>query len=395
MNRLALLLLAPAIIAAPAAAQPMDPNMPGMNMSAAKPKSAVKHPVRKRAARSPVKVPSAHPGHDMSQMRGMAMPTSPAKPSSHAGHDMSTMPGMAMPASPAAANPHAAHDMSAMPGMSKPGTPAMPGMDMSGSAAGGHDMAAMGPPPVADNPAPAPPAPSDHAAERFYDPAAMAAARQQLRLEHGDGTYSMVMANIAEYKARSGGGGYRWEGQAWFGGDINRFVVTSEGDGARRGGLTAGEVQGLYSHAIGPYFNLQAGVRHDFRPRSSRTFATVGVQGLAPYWFDVQGALFLSDHGELLGRAEASYDLRFTQHLILQPRIELNLAAQETPEIQSGSGLSDASLDLRLRYEITREFAPYVGVSYQRRFGKTADYARLAGERAEATSLVFGIRSFF
>jgi copper resistance protein B len=395
MSRLALLLLLPAIIASPAAAQPMDPNMAGMTMSATKPKPAVKHAVLKRAARSSLKAPSAHTGHDMSQMPGMAMPTSPAKPSSHAGHDMSAMPGMIMPASPTAAGPHAEHDMSSMPGMSKPGTPAMPGMDMSGSATGRHDMAAMGPPSVADNPNPAPPEPSDHAAERFYDPAAMAAARQQLRFEHGGATYSMVMANIAEYQARSGGGGYRWEGQAWFGGDINRFVVTTEGEGARRGGVTAGEVQGLYSHAIGPYFDLQAGVRHDFRPGPSRNFATVGVQGLAPYWFDVQGALFLSDHGELLGRAEASYDLRFTQRLILQPRVELNLAAQDTREIQSGSGLSDASLDLRLRYEVTREFAPYVGVSYQRRFGKTADYARLAGERAEATSLVFGIRSFF
>ena len=394
MNRLALLLLLPAIIAAPAAAQPMDPNMPGMNMSAAKPKPAVKHPGRKRAAGSSVKAPSAGTGHDMSQMPGMATPTSPALPRSHAGHDMSAMPGMTMPASPLAGNPHAEHDMSTMPGMSKPGTPAMPGMDMSGSATASHDMAATGPPPVAANPAPAPPAPSDHAAERFYDPAAMAAARQQLRLEHGGGTYSMVMANIAEYQARSGGG-YRWEGQAWFGGDINRFVVTTEGEGARRGGVTAGEVQALYSHAIGPYFDVRAGVRQDFRPRPSRTYATVGLQGLAPNWLDVQGALFLSNKGELLGRAEASYDLRFTQRLILQPRVELNLAAQNTPEIQSGSGLSEAALDLRLRYEITREFAPYIGVSYQRRFGKTADYVRLAGERAEATSLVVGIRSFF
>jgi copper resistance protein B len=384
MNRLALLLLLPAIIAAPAVAQPMDPNMAGMNMSAAKAKPAVKHPIRKRAGRSTVKPAAAHTGHDMSNMPGMAMPAAPVQAGAHAGHDMSAMPGMTMPPAPPAADPTAEHDMSAMPGM-----------DMSGSADGGHDMAAMGPPAVSDNPAPSPPAPTDHAGESFYDPTAMAAARRQLRREHGGGSYSMVMGNIAEYQARSGGGGYRWEGQAWFGGDINRFVVTTEGEGARRGGVTAGEVQGLYSRAIGPYFDLRAGVRHDFRPNPSRTFATVGVEGLAPYWFDVQGALFLSDHGELLGRAEASYDLRFTQRLILQPRIELNLAAQDTPQIQSGSGLSDASIDLRLRYEITRQFAPYVGVSYQRRFGKTADYARLAGERAEDTSLVFGIRSFF
>jgi copper resistance protein B len=360
MNRLALLGMASVLLAGPVAAQPMDPNMPGMSMPAAKPK-----PPAKAKARSP-KAPPATP---------------PA-----VRHDMSSMPGMAMPA-PGASGTSGA---SGATGAAGPASPAMPGMVMPG-----EDMAAMGAPPLAALQTPPPPAPTDHAADRDYDPAAMAAAREQLRREHGGDSYSLVMANIAEYQAHAGGGGYRWEGQAWFGGDINRFVVTSEGEGARRGGVSAGEVQVLYSHAIGPYFDVQAGVRQDFKPGPSRTYATVGFQGLAPYWFDVQGALFLSDRGELLGRAEASYDLRVTQRLILQPRIELNLAAQNTPEIQSGSGVSDAALDLRLRYEITRQFAPYVGVSYDRRFGKAADYRRLAGEGTKTTSLVVGIRTWF
>jgi copper resistance protein B len=121
------------------------------------------------------------------------------------------------------------------------------------------------------------------------------------------------MATIAEYQSD---GGYRWDGQAWIGGDIDRFVVRTEGEGGHR--LDAAEVQGLYSHALGPYFDLQAGVRQDFGP-GSRTYATAGVEGVLPYWFDVQAAIFLSDRGEVLGRLEGLYDLRLTQRLILQP----------------------------------------------------------------------------
>lgn len=395
MNRTALLLLLlPMVWAAPAAAQPMDPNMPGMNMSAAKAKPAAKHTTHKRLSR---KAPAAaNAGHDMSKMPGMAMPAAPAQTGPHAGHDMSAMPGTAMPAGPAKTGPSGGHDMSAMPGMTKRGTAAMPGMDMPGSVGvAGHDMAAMGPPPLAETQQPPPRAPADHAAERFYDPADMAAARQQLRREHGGETYSMVMANIAEYQAHSGGGGYRWEGQAWFGGDINRLLLTSEGQGARRDGLDAAEVQALYARAIGPYFNLLAGVRQDFKPTPRRTYATLGVEGLAPYRFDVLGEVFLSNQGELLVRAEGSYDLRLTQRLVLQPRAELNFAAQDTRETGIGSGLSDAALDLRLRYEIRKDFAPYIGVSYDKQFGRTADYARTAGQKPGRTSLVVGIRAWF
>jgi len=237
-----------------------------------------------------------------------------------------------------------------------------------------------------------PPAPSDHAAETLYDPGAMAAARRQLALEHGGGTYSMVMANIAEHDA--GGDGYRWEGQAWFGGDIDRFVVKSEGEGGRDG-VDRAEVQGLFSRALGPYFNVQAGIRQDLRPRPARTYATVGFEGLAPYWFEVSGALFLSNKGDLLGRLESYYDQRITQRVILQPRVELNLAAQDVRETGTAAGLSDAELALRLRYEVTRQFAPYVGVSYDRKFGAAADFARRAGERAEETRVVVGVRAWF
>ena len=122
------------------------------------------------------------------------------------------------------------------------------------------------------------------------------------------------------------------------------------------------EAQALYSHAIDPYFNLQAGLRYDFRPNPSRVYATVGVEGLAPSFFELEGALFLSNKGELMARAEGYYDQRITQRLILQPRAELNFAAQSSSDIGVGSGLSDAEVGVRLRYDIRREFAPYIGV---------------------------------
>lgn len=240
-----------------------------------------------------------------------------------------------------------------------------------------------------------PPIPTDRAADRYFDPAEMQMARAHLEHGHGDEVFSLVMLNLAEYQAREGEDGYRWEGEARIGGDINRLVIKSEGEGGSHSGVDAAEVQALYSRAITPYFDLQAGLRQDFEPGPDRTYATVGVEGVAPYWFDVAAAAFVSDHGDVLGRFEGTYDLRLTQRLILQPRIETNLAAQDVPENGIGAGLSNAELGLRLRYEITRQFAPYVGVSYDRKFGATADYARAEGEDPSVGSVVFGVRAWF
>ena len=376
MSRLVLIGLLPLVLAAPAApaaAQTMDHSMmPGMAMPAAK-ASAKPEPAEK-AVPKPSPKPAADP---------------------HAGHDMSAMaPAAAATPDPPAADPHAGHDMSTM----APGS--MPGMvmrDQPAAQAGmpqmaGHDMSAMAQPEIPKSPPP--PAPTDHAADRFFSPLAMAAARAQLTREHGAMPLSTVMVNLAEYQARSGADGYRWEGQAWFGGDINRLVVKTEGEGVRREGVESAEVQALYSRAVGVYTDLQAGVRQDVEPYG-RTYATVGFESLLPYWFDVEGAAFLSTKGDVLARLEGTYDLRLTNRLILQPRAELNFAAQNTPETRTGSGLSNAELGLRLRYEIRREFAPYIGVSWDRKAGKTADYARARGEDAEATSLVVGIKAFF
>ncbi len=295
----------------------------------------------------------------------------------HEGHQMP-------PASPPPAPKPAAKPAPA-PAPAPAATPeAMPAMD-------GMDHGAMEEEVGAEPP---PPPPADHAADGVFDPAAMVRAREQLQAEHGGGTISKVMLNLGEVQVRDGETGYRWAGEAWIGGDLNRFVVKTEGEGVD-GDLGAAEVQALYSRAVGPYFDLQVGLRQDFEPTPRRTYFTVGFEGLAPYWFDIEGAAFLSTKGDLSARFEGSYDLRLTQRWILQPRAEVNLAAQDVPEIGVGSGVSNVELGLRLRYEVRRAFAPYVGLSFERKVGGTADFARALGEDTEATSVVFGLRAWF
>lgn len=304
----------------------------------------------------------------------------------HEGH---AMPGMAMPS---AKPPSAAPDIPAKPvactpehaamGHCQPTTAPSPQTE----AAGTDLPAGNGPPPAA---------PPVNYADRIYGPAAMTSVRAGMYHEHGGMRFAQVMLNLAEVQVRDGRDGYRWDGEAWFGGDRDRLVIKSEGRGAFDRSVDDAEVQALYSRAIGPYFNLQGGVRYDLRPNPSRSHTTIGVEGLAPYWFEVEGAVFLSDRGEVLARAEAWYDQRITQRLILQPRGEVNLAAQDVPENGIGSGISDLELGLRLRYELAREFAPYVGVSWDRKLGDSARFARTAGDDASDVSLVAGVRFWF
>ena len=247
--------------------------------------------------------------------------------------------------------------------------------------------------PAGDAPAPAPPA--DWYADRIYPKGEMEHSRHMMMAENGAQRVGFISLNLAEYQARKGRDGFRWEGEAWYGGDINRLTLKSEGETAFGEGIESGEAQALYSRAIGPYFNAQAGVRQDFGEGPDRTYATVGFEGLAPYWFEVEGALFLSNKGDLLARLEGSYDQRITQRLILQPMAEVNFSGRDVPESGIGSGLSDVELGLRLRYEIVREFAPYVGVEWTRKFGDTARFARAAGEDRSGASFVMGVKAWF
>lgn len=317
----------------------------------------------------------------------------PAKPQAGAPEDSSCTPEHAK----------MGHCTPAAPAM-RPPAPAAPGCPPEHAAMGhctpaaqAHDeakAAATGTALPAGN-APAPAAPEPNYADRVWGREAMAPARAAMRNEHGGGTFSLIMLDLAEYQVRDGRDGYHWSGEAWFGGDIDRLVLKAEGEGAFGERVESAEVQALYSRAIGPYFNLQAGIRHDIRPNPSRTYASIGFEGLAPYWFEVEGALFLSDRGDLLGRIGGYYDQRITQRLILQPRGEINLAAQDMPANRVGAGVSDIELGLRLRYEIVREFAPYLGVAWERKLGTTADFARADGEDPSSTRIVLGVRAWF
>lgn len=421
---------APLAIAAPAEAQSMQGmNMPGMNMPGMHhpaPAPQTRRPARRAvpprpAARRQAQRPPAaratarpaqrrapvrrqaqpHAGHDMSSMPGMQAPAAAASATAqqHQGHDMSSMPGMNMPAQ--SATPPAGHDMHNMPGMQMPAQGTAPAHDMSQMPGmqmpAGHDMSTMTPAGTdlpAGNEAP-PPIPADRAADQAYPAMEMAHARRHLERMHGGGNFYQLMFNLAEYRVQSGRDSYHWDAEAWYGGDINRLFLKSEGEGAFGEGVERAEVQALLSHAIGPYFNLQGGVRYDFQPGPSRAYAAIGIEGLAPRFFEVEGFLFLSDKGDLLARAEGYYDQRITQRLILQPRAELNFAGQDMPENRIGAGLSDAELGLRLRYDIRREFAPYLGVVYERAFGDTARFRRLAGEDAGGFRFVMGVRTWF
>lgn len=246
------------------------------------------------------------------------------------------------------------------------------------------------PPPAAARAAPA------HAADLLYDPAVMAAARKQLLAENGDIRSTAVFIDSLEAGFGDGADTYSWSAQGWTGGDINRFWWKTEGDGEFDGKLHEVEVQALYSRAIAPFWDVQAGVRQDFRPDGKdTTHLTVGLIGVAPYWFEIGAAAFLSTEGDLTARIEAEYDQRLTQKWILQPALELALSASDIPELEIGSGVTSVTAGLRLRYEIRKEFAPYVGLEWSRSLGDTADYAKARGGDPEDTRFVVGVKAWF
>jgi len=187
----------------------------------------------------------------------------------------------------------------------------------------------------------------------------------------------------------------RWDGQAWYGGDVNRVWLKTEGETARSGRVEGAEVQLLYSRLLSYYWDIQAGIRYDIRPKPDRFYGVIGLQGLAPGMFEVDVQGFVSERGDLSARAEVSYDAYITQRLVLQPNVEANFALQEVEELGIGAGINDVEAGLRLRYEFTREVAPYVGVSYERKLGDTARFARNEGEDVGGWQLVTGIRLFF
>ncbi|RED47774.1 copper resistance protein B [Aestuariispira insulae] len=205
----------------------------------------------------------------------------------------------------------------------------------------------------------------------------------------------LIQAEEFEYRYGEDQDSLNWDIQGWVGTDENKAWLKTEGEKILGGDLESAQAQLLYSRNISDFFDLQAGLRQDFKPEPERTFAVLGFQGLAPQWFEVNLASFLSDDGDLSARVEAEYELLLTQKLVLQPSLEVNAAFQEVPNQELGSGFNDLELGLRLRYEIEREFAPYAGLQWERKLGETADMARAEGEEVSATALVAGISFWF
>ena len=318
-------------------------------------------------------------------------PPPPGQDDPHTGHTM------APPVAPSPPDPHAGH---AVPAVTEAAPPPRGQTDPHAGHATGEPAANPPSPPVAPPPPEALQAPA-YAADQVYGTGEMTKAREEVRRESGDLRNWRLLFDQLEVSLQGGRDGYVWDdAQFWYGGDIDKLWIKSQGEGEFGGRLESAEVQALWSHAIDPWFDLQAGVRYDFEPDPSRGYLVVGVQGLAPYWFEVDGALFLSNKGDLSGRVEVEYDQRITQRLILQPRVETEFAFQDVPEIGIGSGLSTAELGLRLRYEIfparaPAVIAPYVGVQYERAFGDTADFRRAAGDRVGGWSFIMGVRTWF
>lgn len=210
---------------------------------------------------------------------------------------------------------------------------------------------------------------------------------------HDSPFMSYVLFDQLEWQG-SGSGGVNLENTSWFGGDINRLWVRAEGE-SEDGRMENASVEGLWGHSFSRWWDFVAGVRQDFRPGDPQTWAAVGIQGLAPYWFEVEATGYVGAGGRTSARFEAEYDLLLTNRLILQPLVELEMYGKRDPERGIGAGLSSIESGLRLRYEFRREFAPYIGVTWDRKLFGTADFARAEGEEVGATRIAFGLRTWF
>lgn len=254
-----------------------------------------------------------------------------------------------------------------------------------------------------DDEAPAPPAGPPpkaafsgprHAADARFDPAVMADARRQLRSGHGGMRSFGLLVDRLEAPIGDAASDYAWEAQGWYGADTDRIRVKTEGEGTLEA-LETAELQALWSHAVTPWFDVQAGVRYDWRPEPDRGYLVLGVQGLLPYLLEFDAAAFVSEEGDASARIEAQYDLLVTQRFVLQPRAEVEFTLRDVPELAVGSGIGRVELGLRFRYEVAPELAPYAGIHWERRLGETADFARRAGASTNDLFMVAGVNFWF
>ncbi|WP_404368672.1 copper resistance protein B [Sphingomonas sp. MMS24-J45] len=290
----------------------------------------------------------------------------------------------------ALAQDHHAHQMPSVPAATPAPAAPMPAMEP-----GDPAVVSTSPGPELETPPPpeagkGPP----RAADAIWGADAMRASRAELQRMHG--AFPLAWFQLDRLEARVGDGrdGYLWDAQGYYGGPTTRLWVKSEGEGRFGGRVQDAEFQALYARAIAPFFDVQAGVRQDVAGPNT-TYAVLGIQGLAPYMFELDAAAFLSHRGDLTVRIEAELDQRITQRLIVQPRAELNLAAQDVPQLGVGAGVDTFAVGVRLRYEIAREFAPYIGVEQQWRTGAGARFARATGDTPRSTRLLLGVRAWF
>jgi copper resistance protein B len=276
------------------------------------------------------------------------------------------------------------------PGMSGMDHGSMQGMDH-GSAQGMDDGSMSGmtmgpmqggsPPPDARDP--------DYSAGVGYGPAGGIHEAMDDNAPH-----TMLLIDQLEAFHGKDGNGQQWDIEGWYGNDYNKLWLRTEGE--RSGGkLEDGAIEAFWSHTIATFWNTQLGVRTDAGEGPNRQWAAFGIQGLAPYWFELEATGYVGPAGRTAARFRAEYELFLTQRLILQPEFEANAYGKDDPARRMGSGLSDASLGLRLRYEFHRQFAPYLGVVWSRRFGGTADFARQDGQGLFDRQWVAGIRIWF
>lgn len=271
------------------------------------------------------------------------------------------------------------------------------GMDGSNMDHSGMDHASMGHQAGANQDLPATAEP--HEPIPVVTPADRAAAFQDLdeHLMHGESIHSYwALDRLEVWDADEDGTGVAWEAMGWVGSDLNRLWLRSEGE--RVGGSTeSADVEVLYGRAIARWWDAVAGVRHDlgFGGGPSRSYAALGVIGLAPYMFEVSATAYLGESGQVGIGAEAEYEMLFTNRLIGQWLVEGEAWSKDDPEVGIGSGLSTVEAGFRLRYEFHRQFAPYVGVVWERAYGGTADQRRAQSGDIDDTRIVAGVRIWF
>ena len=219
-------------------------------------------------------------------------------------------------------------------------------------------------------------------------------SRMMMNMMEMDDTKRFAKVIVDQFEWRGGANAFVWDAQGWYGGDYNKLWAKTEGERARAS-TDAARAELFWDRIVARWWSLQAGARHDFGEGPTRNWAAIGIEGIAPYWFDVEATAYVGEGGRTAARIKTEYDLLFSQRLIMQPEAEVNLYGKEDRERNIGSGLSDLELSLRLRYEIRREVAPYIGVTLVKRFGATASLARAAGEDVNAVRATLGMRIWF